>query len=146
MKGVKRAAALKNWIRFLLLIWKQNPFLGIGTRRGVNSSVRGVKNRHPWDHVLLLFLNLLDHLLPGALRADDVLTVLCVVHIEVGYQYFMFQNMHLLISSFDFDLYEALANHGVFAEVTEEALVVPGQRLKSHKLRAPKSTLALFQF
>ena len=31
------------------------------------------------DHVVLLLLNLLDHLLPGALRADDVLTVLGVV-------------------------------------------------------------------
>ena len=53
--------------------------------------------------------------------------------------------MHLLSSSFKFDLDEALANHGVFAEVAEEALVVPGQRLKRHKLGAPKSTLAWFR-
>jgi len=35
---------------------------------------------------------------------------------------------------------EALAHHGVLADVTEEALVVPGQSLKSDKLCATKAT------
>ena len=40
------------------------------------------------------------------------------------------------------DLNEALADHGVLADVTEEALVVPGERFKRNKLGAPQSTLA----
>ena len=95
-------------------------------------------------HVLLLLLNLLDHLLPGALRADDVLTVLRVV----AHRDLTDCGQNICICSFllfKVDLDEALANHGVFAEVAEEALVVPGQRLKGHKLGAPKPTLAWFE-
>ena len=40
------------------------------------------------------------------------------------------------------NLNEALADHGVLADVAEEALVVPGQRFKSNKLCASQSTLA----
>jgi len=59
-------------------------------------------------------LNLLHHLLPCALRANDVFTI----------------------------LNEALADHGVLADVAEEALVVPGERFKRNKLGASQSSLA----
>jgi len=59
-------------------------------------------------------LNLLHHLLPCALRANDVFTVLD----------------------------EALADHGVLADVAEEALVVPGQSFKGNKLCASQTALA----
>ena len=102
-------------------------------------------------HVLLLLLDLLDHLLPGALRADDVLTILCVDVHSVCQRCILHLTdcgQNICICSFllfKVDLDEALANHGVFAEVAEEALVVPGQRLKGHKLGAPKPTLAWFE-
>jgi hypothetical protein len=37
---------------------------------------------------------------------------------------------------------KALANHGLLADVAEEALVVPGQGLESHKLGAAQASLA----
>ena len=54
--GQKSKCSLQYWIMFLLLDWKQ-----------------------VLDHVVLLLLNLLNHLLPGALGADDVVAVLGVV-------------------------------------------------------------------
>jgi hypothetical protein len=39
-------------------------------------------------------------------------------------------------------LNKTLANHGLLADVAEEALVVPGQGLKSHKLGAAQASLA----
>ena len=38
-------------------------------------------------------------------------------------------------------LNKSLADHGVLADVTEEALVVPGERLKRHKLGASQPAL-----
>ena len=38
-------------------------------------------------------------------------------------------------------LNKSLADHGVLADVTEEALVVPGERLKRHKLGASEPAL-----
>ena len=38
-------------------------------------------------------------------------------------------------------LNKSLADHGVLADVTEEALVVPGERLKRHKLGASETAL-----
>ena len=40
------------------------------------------------------------------------------------------------------NLNEALADHGVLADVAEEALVVPGKRLKRNKLGAPQTAFA----
>ena len=39
-------------------------------------------------------------------------------------------------------LYESLAHHGAFADVADEALVVPSQALKRNKLGAAQSALA----
>jgi len=61
-----------------------------------------------------LLLHFLHHLLPGTLWADDILPILD----------------------------EALAHHGVLADVAEEALVVPGQGLEGYKLCASKPPLS----
>jgi hypothetical protein len=37
---------------------------------------------------------------------------------------------------------KALANHGLLADVAEEALVVPGQGLEGHELGAAQASLA----
>ena len=76
-----------------------------------------------------LLLNLLDHLLPGALGADDVLSVLPKVC----------QDIFNIVAEY---LDEALAHHRVVADVAEEALVVPGQSLEGDELGAAKSSLA----
>ena len=75
-----------------------------------------------------LLLNLLDHLLPGALGADDVLGVLPKVC----------QNIVNTVAEY---LDEALAHHRVVADVAEEALVVPGESLEGDELGAAKSSL-----
>ena len=49
-----------------------------------------------------------------------------------------------MILHYKSNLYESLANHGVFAEVAEETLVVPGQRLKRHELGASQAALPWF--
>ena len=50
-----------------------------------------------------------------------------------------------LINCLDPHLNKSLADHGVLADVAEEALVVPGQSFKRHKLGAAKPTLAWFE-
>jgi len=62
----------------------------------------------------LFSLHFLHHLFPCAFRADYVFTVLD----------------------------EPLANHGLIADVADEALVVPGEGLEGHKLGAAQSALA----
>jgi len=62
----------------------------------------------------LFSLHFLHHLFPCALWADYVFAVLD----------------------------EPLANHGLVADVADEALVVPGEGLEGHKLGAAQSALA----
>jgi len=62
----------------------------------------------------LLLVQLFHHLFASALRANNILAV----------------------------LYKAFADHGLVADVAEEALVVPRQRLERHELCAAQTALA----
>lgn len=62
--------------------------------------------------LLSFFLHILQHLLAGTLRANNVASL----------------------------LNESFANHGHFASSTEKAFIVPGQRLEGHKFGATQAT------
>ena len=69
------------------------------------------------------------HVVPGALRADDVLPVLPLAISPSEEQLTLY-------------LDESFPHHGHLALGTKEALVVPAQRLKGHKFCASKSSFA----
>ena len=76
-------------------------------------------------------IRVLLHVVPGALRADDILSILGRSDLT---------NKTLLRSEFYLD--KSLPNHGNLALVTKEALIVPSQGLKSHKFCASKTSFA----